>query len=155
MEKCLACGAIVQGGQAGCQASWDEVSARAYSNLDYASIHDLAFDAYCLQHVDGFCRSAKSYAAHLTRLCCGLEYSARPQVYAAIQQWLNGAPMITKPTLLSFLGELTVMDVATVRDGEEFRKQARRWAECVWAAYAPQQELARAWIRAAQAARQR
>ena len=67
---CPACGAVVAGGRAGCQAVFDELTARAYADLAYASTRNLAFDAYCLQHLETYCHSAKSYAAHLTRLCC-------------------------------------------------------------------------------------
>jgi predicted amidophosphoribosyltransferase len=91
----------VVGGRDGCQAVFDELTARAYADVAYASVRDLAFDAYCMQHLDSYCRSAKSYAAHLTRLCCGLEYQGDPKVYEAIQKWLNGAVKIEKPPVLA------------------------------------------------------
>jgi hypothetical protein len=154
-ERCPACGAAVPGGRAGCQALWDELNARAYNDLDYAAVHDLAFDAYCMQHLETYCRSAKSYAAHLTRLCCGLEYDGSPAAYAAIQKWLNGPTPVEKPETLADLGRLTIADVATTTSGAarasgaEYRELVRAWAESVWTAYATQHELARAWIRAA------
>ena len=149
VERCPGCGALVAGGREGCQALWDEVAARAYSDFQYAGVHDLAFDAYCLQHPETYCRSAKSYAAHLTRLCCGLEYDGNRGTYAAIQQWLNGAVSIEKPERLPALGQVTIAEVRTARTGEEHTKLARAWAENVWEAYAAQQEIARTWIRAA------
>lgn len=50
-----------------------------------------------MQHPDTYCRSAKSCAAHLTRLRRGLEHGADPKVYRAIQRWLNGAVALEKP----------------------------------------------------------
>lgn len=149
LSICPDCGAPVLGGQEGCQALWDAIAAPALTDLQYASMRDLAFDAYCMQHLERYCRSAKSYAAHLTRLCCGLEYAGNPQVYAAIQKWLNGASTVSRPQDLPFLGKITVADVAAAQTGDAFKKLVHKWAESVWEAYSPQQALARSWIRLA------
>jgi hypothetical protein len=148
-DKCPDCGASVSGGQAGCQSLWDETAARAFCDLRYATVHDLAFDSYCMQHVEKYCRSAKSYAAHLTRLCCGLEFGPGPAVYSAIQRWLNGQRALEKPRVLSFLGQLTIADVQLGGNPEEHARLVHAWAGAVWEAYAPQHDLARAWIAAA------
>jgi hypothetical protein len=153
-EECPACGASVAGGRDGCQAVFDELTAHAYGDLAYASVRDLAFDTYCMQHLESYCRSAKSYAAHLTRLCCGLDYGGDPAVYEAIQKWLNGAARIEKPRVLSQLGSLTVMDVQAVSNAEEHIRLVRAWAANVWEAYRSQHHIAQAWITAALAARE-
>lgn len=138
---CPACGANVSGGLEGCEALWHE--------LFYPGALDgAAFDVYCMQHLDKYCASAKSYAAHLTRLCCGVEMDADPRVYAAIQKWLNGNRKLEKPPLLSFLGVLTISDVRDA-PSEERARVAHAWMENVWAAYVSQHELARGWIREA------
>jgi hypothetical protein len=121
---------------------WDEISARAY-----AALRDLAFDAYCMQHVERYGRSAKSYAAHLTRLCCGLEHDGDPQVRIAIQKWLNGAVTIERPVAPSQRGQMTVADLA--RSAQEHTQLVREWAANVWRAYSAQHDVARQWIRAA------
>jgi hypothetical protein len=139
-ERCPGCGAIVAGGRAGCQALWDGMS------IEGKMARDLAFDAYCMQHLETYCRSAKSYAAHLTRLCCGIEYGGEPQVYRAIQHWLNGKVNLEKPALLAFLGELTIADVSAAQTAEDRARITQAWAQSVWSAYAPQQDLARGWI---------
>lgn len=149
MDRCPDCGASVAGGREGCQALWDEVAAKAYGDFQYPGVHDLAFDTYCLQHPETYCRSAKSYAAHLTRLCCGLEYDGNRETYAAIQQWLNGAVSIEKPERLLALGQLTIAEVRAARTGEDHQKLVQVWAGNVWEAYAGQQDIARTWIRAA------
>ncbi len=64
-----------------------------------------------MQHRDPYCRSDKSYAAHLTRLCCGVEHNGNPKIYAAIQKWLNGSVAIEKPEVLSYRGGMTVANV--------------------------------------------
>ncbi|GAC1654933.1 MAG: hypothetical protein NVS4B8_30120 [Herpetosiphon sp.] len=51
----------------------------AFDDLRYAAVRNCAFDAYCMQHIEPYCHSAKSYAAHLTRLCCGIEYGGDGQ----------------------------------------------------------------------------
>jgi hypothetical protein len=148
-DGCPDCGAPVAGGRAGCQAIWDALSLRTYQDRALAALHDLAFDAYCMQHLDTYCRSAKSYAAHLARLCCGLEYGGDPAVYAAIQRWLNGRISLVKPERPADLDASTVIDVAAALTGEEFERRVRIWAGSVWGAYQAQQDLARNWIRTA------
>ncbi|HBY98536.1 MAG: DUF5946 family protein [Ardenticatenaceae bacterium] len=152
-ERCPECGAFVSGGLVGCRAVWDEIAVLAYSHPTYAATRDLAFDAYCMQHPEQYGRSAKSYAAHLTRLCCGLEHSADPAIYAAIRQWLDGVKVeIEKPPLLSERGHLTVLDVRAARTPAEHTRLVHEWAGTVWEAYREQHALARNWIRAALAA---
>lgn len=139
-KNCPDCGATVLGGRDGCEALWHEAF---YS---YRSQHPAAFDAYCMQHLETYCASAKSYAAHLTRLGCGLEYEAAPQVYAAIQKWLNGQKHLEKPAILPFLGAMTIADVHKARSDIERAQVTKAWVDTVWAAYEPQQPLARLWI---------
>ena len=141
-------------GRDGCQSVFDELTAHTYADLAYASVRDLAFDTYCMQHLETYCRSAKSYAAHLTRFCCGLKYSGDPRIYEAIQRWLNGSVKIEKPHVLSQLGIMTVMDVRDAPDAVEHIRLVRAWAANVWEAYRSQHEVAHAWIRAALAARE-
>jgi hypothetical protein len=148
-DRCPDCGASVRGGRAGCQALWDEISAHAYRDPSYAATHALAFDAYCMQHPERYCRSAKSYAAHLTRLCCGWEQGGDPKIYAAIQKWLNGTVAIEKPEAPGYRGQMTVADLRAARQMDEHTRLVHSWAESVWAAYTSQHDLARNWIQAA------
>lgn len=95
-----------------------------------------------------FCQ-VLSYAAHLTRLCCGLERGGDPGIYAAIQRWLNGAVAIEKPEAPGDRGRMTVADLRAARNVEEHSRLARDWAARVWEAYTAQHAVARNWIRAA------
>lgn len=147
--QCTGCGANVNGGREACQAIWDEISFLMYENASYVVCRDLAFDSYCMQHPEQYGRSPKSYAAHLTRLCCGLEFNADPAVYAAIHRWLDGKVNLTKPALLSARGDLTVLHVHNAENGEAFKRLVKEWAESVWQAYHEQHALAHQWIEAA------
>jgi hypothetical protein len=146
-DHCPSCGAPVVGGRDACQTLFDTFAAEAYSDLRLAALRDLAFDAYCIQHPETYCRSAKSYAAHLTRLCCGMEFGGNMVVYAAIQKWLNGVVAIEKPAVLDHRGHLTILDVSLAITPEEKAMRVKAWAECVWEACTEQHELARHWIR--------
>jgi len=149
-DRCPECGAPISGGLAGCQDAWDKVGALAYINPAYGVVKDLAFDTYCMQHPGRYCRSAKSYAAHLTRLCCGLEYDGSALVYAAIQQWLDGFVDLKKPDVPENRGSMTVADVREAGDLAEHIRLVKAWAENVWEAYADQHDLAHWWIKLAQ-----
>jgi hypothetical protein len=148
-DRCPDCGAAVAGERDGCQALWIELGARAYIDIRYAPSRDLAFDAYCMQHLDTYCRSGKSYAAHLTRLCCGLEHAGAHTVYFAIQRWLNDISSITRPEPPAHRGTLTVADALPAGDVEAYRMLVQAWAGDVWEAYSSQHELAHSWIQTA------
>jgi hypothetical protein len=148
-DHCPGCGLPVTGGRVGCRALYDRLAARALSDPVYARYQICAFDTYCMQHLESYCQSAKSYAAHLTRLCCGLEHAGDPHVYSAIQHWLNGTVNLVKPALLTDLGSLTVAHITNNTSADGFAHQVHAWAENVWEAYTPQHELARTWIESA------
>ena len=127
----------------------DDTAAQAYTDLRYGSVYNLAFDTYCMQHVGKFCRSAKSYAAHLTRMCCGVEHNGDPNVYAAIQRWLSGNASVKKPALLTAFGDMTIADLGSASSPTEYKELIHQWAENVWAAYSSQHTIAHDWIRLA------
>ena len=60
---------------ADCQEMFDHLLARSFSDLTYGRFHRIFVDLYSLQHPDKYCASAKSFAAHLTGLCCVMEHS--------------------------------------------------------------------------------
>lgn len=148
---CPACGAPL-GGRAGCQAAFDALSAASWTSPARGSVHHLLVDAYCMQHPEDYCRSAKSYAAHLAGLCCGVESGGDSRLYWTIARWLDGARELTKPAVPSARGMVTVADAAGATNDAAYAAHVRVWARAVWAAYSPQHELARTWLRAATAA---
>ena len=72
---CPSCGAPAVEEFADCQEMFDHLLARSFSDLTYGRLHRLFVDLYSLQHPDKYCDSAKSFAAHLTGLCCVMEHS--------------------------------------------------------------------------------
>jgi hypothetical protein len=108
-------------------------------------MHNMVVDAYALQHPDEYCVSAKSYAAHLTGLCCGLEHPGDRKLYWQIPRWLDGRARIEKPPVLETRGRKNIASVADVND-ELYQAAVRQWAASVWIAYESQQYLARTWL---------
>lgn len=147
--RCPECGGPVSGGRAGCQALWDEMMARSLSDLRLRAVYRLAFDTYCMQHVDTYGISAKSYAAHLMGLCCGIEHGGNAAVYEVIHRSLNGQPALGRPVAPATRGTITLVEVAAAVDPGEHARRVRQWAHDVWNAYAPQHELARSLLAAA------
>ena len=148
MTNCELCGAPL-GGIEHCVARTHELLVQAQQDARYAFAYRLAFDAFCMQHPERYGVSEKSYAAHLMGLCHGVEHSERPNTYWAIPAWLNQPREIKKPPLLTTRGSRTIADIAPDLPPEEHASRVRAWAESVWQAYAPQQALAREWLKQA------
>jgi hypothetical protein len=148
---CVECGARVPDGLGSCDALMASLMIDA--KLRVASRPNrLAIDAFALQHPRRACKSAKSYAAHLAGLCCGMEYAGSEKVHVAIQRWLSTSAErigLARPTEPEFRGWLTVEQVAAVSDQAELEERARDWARAVWNAYSEQHDIARAWVAAA------
>ena len=140
-------------GTAGCQALFDEVLVRDYSDFRYGRFHRKMVDAYCLQHPDRYCASAKSLAAHLTGLCWAFEHGGHPSVGRALLRWFDASPAIDKPELPASRGEMTIAGVHAAPDAEAHALAVERWARSTWEAYAELQPLARRWLAEALARR--
>ena len=145
--RCPSCGAAL-GGRAACQAHFDELVARAWSSPARALVHNLVVDIYAMQHPEEYGRSAKSYAAHLLGLCCGVEHAGDQKLYWSIARWLDGARTIDKPPLLTGRGALTIADVTTSADDQTYANTVRAWACAAWNAYDSQHVQARQWLAA-------
>ena len=104
-----------------------------------------------MQHPEEYGRSPKSYAAHLTALCCGIEHPGDQKLYWAIARWLDGSVAVEKPPLIARRGALTIADVYVPAREDAYADLVRRWADDVWAAYRDQQKLARGWLEAVRA----
>lgn len=144
LERCPDCHAVIAGGREACQQLYDTFAFQVLEDVRIASVSSLAFDAYCMQHVETYGISAKSYAAHLTRLCAALEYPDPTGLYAILQRWYHGG--LTKPPVLAERGSITLVDVMAQLTPEHKRDKVREWAENVWMAYASQHAIARAWV---------
>lgn len=147
MEPCDECGWTAAGGRAGCRARFDACLARDFSDARYFAAHRLFVDAYCLQHPDQFCRSAKSLAAHLVSLCWIIEGGVSAAVGPdRLQSWLNGPPQIGKPALPERRGTLTIGAVPLNAEPDAWAAAVRGWAASAWEAYSALHPEARAWL---------
>ena len=109
----------------------------------------LFVDTFAMQHPKRACKSAKSYAAHLAGLCCGVEYGGSEKVYAAIQRWLSNTTErigLKRPQEPEHRGELTLRHLYGVDDRETFELRLQEYAKAVWNAYKSQHEIARQWV---------
>lgn len=145
MEPCPSCGARL-GGRAGCQKAFDEITAQSWNGPHRSAVHNLVIDAYAMQHTEEYGRSAKSYAAHLTALCCSIEAPADQRLYWAIPRWLDGPVNLERPPDVSGRGALTIADVRNPAREEDYPELVRRWAGEVWQAYDALHDTARQWL---------
>lgn len=83
MRECPDCGVRV-GSRERCQELFEEVIAREFSDAVLFGVHRMTMDCYCLQH-ERYCKSFKSFAAHLAGLCCAMEFNSDPAVMRAIR----------------------------------------------------------------------
>ena len=148
-DHCKECGARIAGGQEACQSMFQLFGTEAVAEPQLGAIHRLVVDTYCMQHVDPYAVSAKSYAAHLVGLCCGIEHKASPALYDIIHRWLNGSPGLTKPNVLTCRGHITLPEVLAIETIEAKVMGIHDWAASVWDAYSSQHDIAHAWVKLA------
>ena len=145
-DVCAGCGLRIAGGTDACQALFEELSARDFSDIRYGRVHRMAVDAYALQHPDRYCISAKSLAGHLAGLCWSFEFGGAEPVDRAFRAWLSTNPPLVKPALPTTRGALTIADVRGAPNPVAFAQAVDRWARSAWDAYADLQPMARAWL---------
>lgn len=148
-DPCPSCGARPLDGRRDCEAMWEELLAETFSNFAFARFHRQIVDVYCLQHPGRYCVSAKSYAAHLTGLCCFVEHGGEAAILSAVQTWLSGNPELDKPPVPAERGSLTLTHVLEVDSPSAVEAAVDEWSRDVWKAYSEQHDAARRWIRAA------
>ncbi len=132
-----------------CQEMFDTILAAEFSDFRYGKVHRLTVDTYSLQHPDIYMISPKSFAAHLTGMCCAMEYGNAPDLLKLLQQWLNGKKALEKPKMIENLGSLTIAHMANAEDGPEHTRLVNEWAVDVWQAYDVYHSLAKDWIETA------
>jgi hypothetical protein len=140
-----------------CHNLFEAILEKEFSDFRYARVHRLTVDAYSLQHPDRYMISAKSFAAHLTGMCCAMEHDGDRDLLHALQQWLSGkSENLEKPPIPARFGNLTIAHPAAASDGDDHARRVQEWAAGVWKAWDIYHELARIWIaEAAQGQRKR
>ena len=147
LDRCSGCGLVVEGGDEGCNARFQQLTGRSFGDVRFGRLHSMVVDTYCLQHPDRYCLSAKSLAAHLCGLCWTMERggdTGMPNM--ALRHWLDGTVSLVKPKLPAERGEFTIGDVDGPDDPAAFEKAVIIWAGAVWAAYEPLHTTARQWL---------
>lgn len=149
-STCTECGAVVPAEFESCDAFLGFILSNYLKPAEPPP--RLLIDTFAIQHPKRACKSAKSYAAHLTGLCCGMEYNGAKSVFAALQRWLNGPVErigLKRPQEPEHSGRLTIRHLYGVDDRAEFDQRLRECAMDVWDAYTSQHKLARRWIETA------
>jgi hypothetical protein len=135
---------------AGCQALFDRLLARDFSDPLFFGTHRIAVDTYALQHPERYCASAKSFAAHFLGLYVFLQRGSRAAVgNESVQRWLNGTRPLPKPEIPVERGRITIADVVDIASPNEYKAAVQRWAASTWSVYDHLRPLAETWSRAA------
>ncbi|RMH11107.1 MAG: hypothetical protein D6701_15500, partial [Gemmatimonadetes bacterium] len=126
--SCPLCGADDVGGREGCEVLFQEVVGREFSDPARFQVHMMTVDAYSLQHPEGYMKSLKSHAAHLTSMCWAQEFDAPPLVGKRVSAWLEGGPELVRAPVPppGARGALTVADVHATGDAREHVEVVRR-----------------------------
>jgi hypothetical protein len=154
-SQCSECGAAIDGGRAACRRLFEHYSELARTDIAYGSVHRLLVDTYCMQHLDPYGVSAKSFAAHLMGLCWGVERGGGPAGYAAIPRFLDGNVSLERPPDPLTRGMITLSGVARAADASVHRALVEQWSRDVWQAYESHHTLAHDWLSRALSSRSR
>jgi hypothetical protein len=140
------------GGVEGCNALFQEVVGREFSQPELFQVHRLTVDAYSLQHPTQYMKSAKSAVAHLLGMCWAMEATDGPHVARAMSRFLDGVKHLERPDPPPSLsrGPRQITYVHAAPDSAAHIERVREWAGGVWEAWYVHHEKARAWMREAQ-----
>ncbi len=145
-DFCQECGAKIVGGTAVCHNLFAEFLRRAQHGVAAEALSMIVFDAYCMQHLEKYCVSAKSYLAHLVRLYIGVEKEQNPYFYRQVAQKLDGVVKLQRPLNPNSRGSITLPVIYDDLFGSERTKVALTYASSVWEAYRDQQGIAQQFL---------
>jgi hypothetical protein len=154
LEPCPHCGADGVGGEEGCNAVFQEVVGREFSQPELFQVHRLTVDSYSLQHPDQYMKSAKSAIAHLTGMCWAMESEDDPSVSLALSRFLDGNPEFTRPEPMPAplkRGPISIRYIHSAPDSREHVRRVKEWARETWGAWTDHHEQARKWVAEAKA----
>lgn len=146
--KCPSCGAAGVNSIEECQARFEKILEREFTNPVFFKVHRLTIDAYSLQHPEQYMKSTKSAAAHLTGMCWSMEHSYSQHLAGTIKKWVDGARTFTRiaPPMPLARGEITLNHVIDISDPEKYFIAVTEWAESAWNAWQIHWPQARKWI---------
>ena len=148
---CPECGAEGVGGAEGCNALFQEVVGREFSQPELFQVHRLTVDAYSLQHPAQYMKSAKSAVAHLMGMCWAMEGTDGPHVAMAMSRFLDGNPKFERPDPPPPLsrGGMNITHIHSAPDSAAHISRVKEWARGAWEAWSRHHEKARGWVREA------
>jgi CTP:molybdopterin cytidylyltransferase MocA len=138
------------GASPACWATFGELLAREFGDIEYGRVHRHTVDVYAVQHPGtDERRQRQSVALHLIALCHWLEHEVPVERLNAVTQRLAGTdrpwPWLPPPERYA----MTVADVLEARSGVEHAGLVRRWGIATWSAWSAHHEVVRAWAREA------
>jgi Family of unknown function (DUF5946) len=151
-ETCPGCGLVLLAGQgsrhpyfgatASCYHIFLEILAREYGDPAYMAMHRVTVDAYAAQHPgEPGPRSIQSVNVHLVGLYLVLERRLQPtfvqSVIGSLTRRKNALHWLAPPARL---GQVTVVDVLSVKSPINYAHAVRAWGLSVWAAWKPHHE---------------
>jgi hypothetical protein len=133
----------------GCWWLFGDVTARQFDEYGGSAVHQLAVDAYMVQHPGNAAadrRQRQSVAVHLCSLYLQLVAGVPAGSVIGALARLAGRPdwpLLPEP---ASVGALTVADVAAANDRDEYATLVRRWAQSAWEAWSAQHATVRSWL---------
>ena len=148
---CPSCGGPGVGGVDGCQAVFNRVLEREFSDPDFFRVHRMTVYSYCLQHPEVYMRSSKSAAAHLAGMCWMMERGLCPHLPKPLKAWVDGPRRYTRvqPPPAGVRGSITVVHIMAAVDPAGYERRVGEWAHSAWEAWSPHWEQARSWVQEA------
>ena len=143
---CPLCRAPRVGGLEGCHTILHRLQLEFGLGLR-ESLGRMAVDAYCLQHPEIYCLSAKSYAAHLAFMAAWMDYSSDMNTIVIALRGFDGPFEEVKPPVLEHRGSLTMADLQSVQTRAELEQKMTAWGQNVWEAYTFLHDTAREYLR--------
>jgi len=132
---------------AACWAAYGEVLARSFQDPDRREVHQLAVDAFAVQHPgDPGRREAQSVAIHLMTLCMVIEEGLDPCRGPALHKQMVHRPVFHRLKPPTDRGEVTAADVASAGDADAHVERVRQWADSAWRAWQDHHETVRQWL---------
>lgn len=159
-SQCPGCGAVlprVDGpgpeyllASPACWAAYGELLAAQYQDPARRGFHQLAVDAYGVQHPGPVHehRAVQSLALHLMTLCLFLEHGVDPALGSDLHRRMADHPVFAPLDPPVGRGGLTVLDVPAHAAPGDVRVAVRAWAAGAWDAWHTHHPTVRSWLAA-------
>ena len=135
------------GSSPSCWALNGVISARVVSEPEPLEVHQVAVDAYAVQHPGvPERRPIQSVALHLMTLCLVFERKADPREGSRLHARMAHRDIYTWLDPPSPNGHVTVADVAQAETPHELSAAVLAWGSDVWQAWGPHHDTVRRWI---------